>query len=78
MSKKQTLAQMKQGIQYRITGFSASAAEYAEKLSKMGFVSGTPVQLAPVHINDPLVFEIRGSRIALRKYEAQQIIVEEN
>lgn len=77
MSKEQTLAQIKQGIQYRIAGFAENAVEYAEKLTKMGFVNGTPIQLAPVHINDPMVFEIRGSRIALRKYEAQQIIVEE-
>lgn len=77
MKKKHSLSQIKQGIQYTIAGFSSGAAEYAEKLTKMGFVDGTPIQLAPVHINDPLVFEIRGSRIALRKYEAQQIIVQE-
>jgi ferrous iron transport protein A len=77
MKKKHSLSQIKQGIQYTIAGFSSDAAEYAEKLTKMGFVDGTPIQLAPVHINDPLVFEIRGSRIALRKYEAQQIIVQE-
>ncbi len=77
MKNRQTLAQIKQGLQYKIAGFSEDAVEYAEKLTKMGFVSGTPIQLAPVRISDPLVFEIRGSRIALRKYEAQQIIVEE-
>lgn len=77
MKERQTLAQIKHGLQYKIAGFSASATEYAEKLTKMGFVNQTPVQLAPVHISDPMVFEIRGSRIALRKHEAQQIYVEE-
>jgi ferrous iron transport protein A len=43
----------------------------------MGFVEGTPIELAPVKISDPIVFQIRGSRIALRKKEARQILVRE-
>ena len=43
----------------------------------MGFVEGTPVELAPVNVSDPMVIQIRGSRIALRKSEAQQILVQE-
>jgi ferrous iron transport protein A len=43
----------------------------------MGFVEGTPVQLAPVELADPIIIEIRGSRIALRRQEAKQIYVQE-
>ena len=43
----------------------------------MGFVEGTPVELAPVKLSDPMVIQIRGSRIALRKSEAQQVLVKE-
>jgi len=43
----------------------------------MGFVEGTPLRLAPVALKDPMVVEIRGSRIALRRMEAKQVYVEE-
>lgn len=62
---------------YQVSGFTNSSADYAEKLHKMGFVEGTPVSLAPVNLSDPMVVQIRGSRIALRKNEALQILVEE-
>lgn len=62
---------------YQVAGFVNNASDYAEKLHKMGFVEGTPVELAPVKLSDPMVIQIRGSRIALRKSEAQQILVQE-
>ena len=43
----------------------------------MGFVKGTPLELAPVKLSDPMVVQIRGSRIALRKNEAKEVIVKE-
>jgi len=43
----------------------------------MGFVKGTPVELAPVKLSDPMIVQIRGSRIALRKNEAEGILVKE-
>lgn len=71
------LADICKGKSYQVSGFKETAAEYAEKLSKMGFVVGTAVALAPVKLNDPMVLQIRGSRVALRKSEAAQILVEE-
>ncbi len=62
---------------YQVAGFLNDSPDYAQKLYKMGFVEGTPVGLAPVSISDPLVIQIRGSRIALRKKEAQQVLVKE-
>jgi ferrous iron transport protein A len=62
---------------YQVAGFVDNSSDYAKKLHKMGFVEGTPVELAPVKLSDPMVIQIRGSRIALRKSEAQQILVQE-
>ncbi|PHR27303.1 MAG: iron transporter FeoA [Desulfotalea sp.] len=76
MSKKINLTEAVKGMSYRIAGFINQESDYSEKLSKMGFVAGTPIELAPVKIFDPLVFQIRGSRIALRRKEAKEILVE--
>ena len=77
MSNTVNLADIQQGKSYEVNGFKSENSTYAEKLYKMGFVKGTPVELAPVKISDPIVVQIRGSRIALRKREAQEILVEE-
>lgn len=77
MSKNMNLTDILKGKAYQISGFTNHPSEYTEKLHKMGFVEGTPIELAPVKISDPIVFQIRGSRIALRKKEAQQILVQE-
>ena len=77
MSNTVNLADIQQGKFYEVNGFKSEDSTYAEKLYKMGFVKGTPIELAPVKISDPIVVQIRGSRIALRKREAQEILVEE-
>jgi len=77
MNKNITLANIKNGRSYEVEGFNPGNSAYAEKLSKMGFVKGTPVELAQVKITDPIVVQIRGSRIALRKNEAKGILVKE-
>lgn len=65
------------GQVYQVLGFENKTSDYAEKLCKMGFVEGTPIELAPVNLKDPIVIQIRGSRVALRKHEAQQVLVRE-
>lgn len=77
MSKIIKLKDICKGKSYQVSGFADEASAYAEKLHKMGFVAGTPVQLAPVKLSDPMVVQIRGGRIALRRNEAQDIFVEE-
>ncbi len=77
MGKNVSLSEIDSGKTYKVTGFKQSSSAYADKLYKMGFVEGTPLQLAPVAIKDPIVIEIRGSRVALRKKEAQEVQVEE-
>ncbi|MDA3800124.1 MAG: FeoA family protein [Kiritimatiellae bacterium] len=61
---------------YTVAGFKEES-DYSDKLHKMGFVKGTVIKLAPVKTYDPMIFQIRASRIALRKKEASQILVEE-
>ncbi|TKB23729.1 ferrous iron transport protein A [Desulfopila sp. IMCC35006] len=78
MSQNINLTEISKGKTYLILGFENHPSEYTQKLHKMGFVEGTPIELAPVHLSDPIVFQIRGSRIALRKKEAQQILVQES
>jgi len=71
------LTQLERGKIYRVFGFLDNTSTYSSKLYKMGFTEGTPLQLAPVKMSDPIVIEIRGSRIALRKSEASHVLVEE-
>lgn len=71
------LAKIRQGVRYQVSGLEGQDPEYADKLYKMGFVEGTPVELASVKTKDPIVVRIRGSRIALRKNEAKQVLVKE-
>jgi ferrous iron transport protein A len=77
MSRTIKLKDICKGKAYQVSGFVDTSSDYAEKLIKMGFVIGTPIRLAPVKLSDPMVVQIRGSRIALRKKEAQDIFVEE-
>ena len=77
MHKNTNLTEISREKIYQVAGFVNNSSDYAQKLHKMGFVEGTPVELAPVKLSDPMVIQIRGSRIALRKDEAQQILVQE-
>ena len=75
--EKISLADLKKNKRYLVAGFRGQDSDYTDKLFKMGFVEGTPIQLAAVSLTDPIVVEIRGSRIALRKNEAQEVYVKE-
>ena len=77
MTKNINLSNILTGRTYNVLGFESEASEYSQKLRKMGFVEGTKITLAPIKISDPMIFEIRGSRVALRKNEADQVKVEE-
>ena len=75
MSTITTLSDAQKGRPYIINGFTDPSSEYAEKLLKMGFVEGTVVSRSEVEINDPMIFVLRHARVALRKKEAQEILV---
>ncbi len=62
------------------TDMSASVADpMIARLMELGFISGTKVQIAHLapFANDPLAVDVRGKRIAIRRSEAQLILVEE-
>lgn len=77
MSKNIHLTEIQRDKNYQVAGFTNNSSDYAKKLYRMGFVEGTPIELAPVKASDPMVIQIRGSRIALRKNEAQQVLIQE-
>ncbi len=77
MTKNMNLSEICTGKEYCVIGFEIESSEYAQKLNKMGFVTGTPIELPPIKISDPMVFQIRGSRVALRKKEAKEVKVKE-
>ena len=77
MTKNLNLSEICAGKTYCVLGFDLETSDYAQKLHKMGFVGGTAVELAPIKISDPMVFQIRGSRVALRKNEAKEVKVKE-
>ena len=78
MPNIKNLSRDSQGKQVHNKRFENSGSEYSEKLMKMGFVEGTPVERTGADINDPMVFSLRHSRVALRKKEAQVILVRES
>lgn len=72
------LSEIPKGSRYVVCGFENEESEYAEKLLKMGFVEGTVVERSSADINDPMVFSLRHSRVALRKKEAGEIRVKDS
>jgi ferrous iron transport protein A len=69
-----TLATMQIGEQGRIIGFHAGANGYRQRLLAMGFTPGTLFTLLRVApLGDPMVIQIRGYELCLRRQEAQQM-----
>ncbi len=62
---------------YKIARFAEPESAFADKLHRMGFIEGTPIEHIKGASHDPMVFFIRGGRVALRKSEARSILVEE-
>ena len=63
MPKNTNLTEIRRDKNYQIAGFVDNSTDYAEKLHKMGFIEGTPVELAPVKLSDPMVIQIRSLRL---------------
>ncbi len=65
------------GQRARVTGYVTSDRDYRHKLLRMGMVKQaefTLVRVAP--LGDPVVIELRGSNLTLRKAEADAIRIE--
>ncbi len=77
--EKQTIAlsQMERGKTYKIIGTTGNNRIYSTYLESLGFTRGTLVERGPSSIADPFSVIIRGSRLALRKREAKELLIEE-
>jgi Fe2+ transport system protein FeoA len=72
-----SLTELQPGSSAVIERLDASGA-IGRRLIELGFVPGTPISVirrAP--LGDPIVFELRGSRLCLRRSEASRITVRE-
>lgn len=70
-----TLAHLKRGERGVIT--NVSSEEIPLKLLEMGCLPGNEVELLQIApLLDPIYLKINGSRVAIRKATAKQIIIE--
>lgn len=72
-----TLIGMQVGEKGIIRGFRGETTAYRQRLLAMGFTPGTAFTLRRIApLGDPIVIQIRGVEICLRRKEAQQIHVQ--
>ena len=72
---RQTLADVEVGGSADIVGYHEAAP--VRRLARMGFVPGrqvTAVRVAP--LGDPIEYSVMGSRVAMRRADANAIVVE--
>jgi ferrous iron transport protein A len=70
-----TLAHLPIGVKARVISVSG-AGSVARRLMEMGVVPGAPVSVVRIApLGDPLQIRVRGYHLALRRTEAQTILV---
>ncbi len=72
-----TIKDLQVGQRARVTGYATKDRDYRHKLLRMGMVKQaefTLVRVAP--LGDPVVIELRGMHLTLRKSEADGIAIE--
>ncbi len=76
MSTLASLADLANGESCIISGLQSSGdPELRRELLELGFVPGTAVKLVARSLfGEPLAYELRGTRIALRKAEAAMVL----
>ncbi len=73
--KDSSLAHLPVGVQARVISVQGRSA-VARRLMEMGVVPGAPVRvIKAAPLGDPLEIRVRGYHLALRRTEAQTIIV---
>ena len=71
-----SLASLPRGRRARVESVDGGSA-FARRLLELGFVPGTVVRaMGSAPLGDPLMFELRGTRLSLRRAEAAGIRVE--
>ncbi|MEL5878116.1 ferrous iron transport protein A [Cereibacter sphaeroides] len=69
---------MAAGATARVTGYAPGGAAYRQKLLSMGLTPGTALRVLRVApLGDPVVIEVRGYQLSLRKAEASALSIEE-
>lgn len=72
-----TLGKMKKGESGVILSYCGGKSEYKRKLLSMGLIPGSPFTITRVApLGDPIEIKICGSRLSLRKKEADIISVD--
>jgi Fe2+ transport system protein FeoA len=72
---EQSLARLPIGAQARVIAVNGSGA-IARRLMEMGVVPGAPVRvIKTAPLGDPIEIRVRGYHLALRRTEAQTILV---
>ncbi|MFQ6776261.1 FeoA family protein [Cereibacter sphaeroides] len=73
-----SLKDMAAGATARVTGYAPGGAAYRQKLLSMGLTPGTALRVLRVApLGDPMVIEVRGYQLSLRKAEASALSIEE-
>ena len=71
-----TLADLEPGASARVEAVE-SGTPFGRRLADLGFLPGTPVRvLRRAPLGDPVEYELRGTRLCLRRSEARRIRVE--
>lgn len=71
------LKDMPIGTAARVSGYSEGGMAYRHKLLSMGLTPGTRLRVVGVApLGDPVVIEVRGFRLSLRKAEAEALEIE--
>lgn len=73
-----TLKDLSAGTTARVAAYAPGGAAYRQKLLSMGLTPGTLLRILRVApFGDPVVIELRGYQLSLRKAEAEALIVAE-
>jgi ferrous iron transport protein A len=71
------LSQLPVGARATVCGFLQKGPAFL-RLREMGVLPGTPLRLVrTAPLGDPLEIQVRGYRLALRKSEAEHVMVEQ-
>ncbi len=78
MAQVKRLSSMQATEKAVVSGFSSDCdCQYRQQLLSMGVVPKTVVELLRVApLDDPMAFSVRGTRLILRRDEADQVFIE--
>ncbi|HJJ36894.1 MAG TPA: FeoA family protein [Methanocorpusculum sp.] len=70
------LSSLRKGETASIVGFAETNLDICNRLFELGFVNGSTITAnGKAPFGDPLIFTIHGGKLALRKEDAQYVLV---